>query len=336
MIDVCAEDSPSCPEPDVDVTEQLRQAHQLLEKVLRQVPKTGLNLARSATKTPPEKGSDSMSSAAGPVIAKLIHQTGHRPMSARAIYNVWPPLGETAALHRLHCELLARRGRVQVLLTQRAIEDGAHTPEIDEFLNQGADVRVLAGTAPTQSILDGVVALIADCRYDGGARLSVVREHYLVSTIDRLYTAAWHESVDLALLRRLDSDWQLDGTSCRVVELLSEGYTDEVAARKLGLSVRTYRRHVADLMQLLGARSRFQAGVLASRHFLPRVAGNQPPGSTDVCSPPPTAGEDRQTAHRPAANLGWRRYRRESSRPTPAPPDAKPADVLPDRRLGAA
>src|SRR5690606_14818250 len=118
---------------DVDVTEQLRQAHQLLEKVLRQVPRTGLNPARCVTRTPAEKGNDAMPSSAGPVIAKLIHQTGHRSMSARAIYNVWPPSGETAALHRLHCEILARRGRVQVLLTQRAIADGAHTPEIDEF-----------------------------------------------------------------------------------------------------------------------------------------------------------------------------------------------------------
>lgn len=291
MIDVCSEDSPSCPDSDVDFTEQLRQAHQLLEKALRHVPNTGASLERSVTNTRPANGSDPMFSAAGPVIAKLIHQTGHRPMSARAIYNVWPSSGETAALHRLHCELLGRHGQVQVLLTQRAIADNAHTPEIDEFLDRGADVRVLAGAAPTQSILDSVVALIADRRYDGKERLSVVHEQYLVSTIDRLYTAAWNESVDLALLRRLDPDWQLDGTSCRVVELLSEGYTDEVAARKLGLSVRTYRRHVADLMQLLGARSRFQAGVLASRHFLPRVnAGDQPSDSAQLWSPAATAG----------------------------------------------
>ncbi|MEU2593533.1 helix-turn-helix transcriptional regulator, partial [Streptomyces albidoflavus] len=31
----------------------------------------------------------------------------------------------------------------------------------------------------------------------------------------------------------------------------------------LGVSVRTYRRHVADLMQLLGAASRAQAALLA-------------------------------------------------------------------------
>ncbi|MDT0406950.1 response regulator transcription factor, partial [Streptomyces edwardsiae] len=38
---------------------------------------------------------------------------------------------------------------------------------------------------------------------------------------------------------------------------------DEAGARELGVSVRTYRRHVAELMQTLGAASRAQAALLA-------------------------------------------------------------------------
>lgn len=49
--------------------------------------------------------------------------------------------------------------------------------------------------------------------------------------------------------------------------MLSAGLTDESAARRLGLSVRTYRRRVAALMSLRGNESRFQAGPKA------RVAG---------------------------------------------------------------
>ncbi|URN11094.1 hypothetical protein LUW77_01230 [Streptomyces radiopugnans] len=41
---------------------------------------------------------------------------------------------------------------------------------------------------------------------------------------------------------------------------LRAGVTDEVAARELTVSVRTYRRYVAEIMTLLGASSRFQAG----------------------------------------------------------------------------
>ncbi|MDQ3981860.1 MAG: hypothetical protein M3271_04170 [Actinomycetota bacterium] len=38
--------------------------------------------------------------------------------------------------------------------------------------------------------------------------------------------------------------------------------TDEMAARRLGLSRRTFRRRLKALMDKLGARSRFQAGFM--------------------------------------------------------------------------
>ncbi len=41
------------------------------------------------------------------------------------------------------------------------------------------------------------------------------------------------------------------------------GLTDEAAARRLGTSLRIYRRRVAELMAALEAGSRFQAGVRA-------------------------------------------------------------------------
>lgn len=58
-----------------------------------------------------------------------------------------------------------------------------------------------------------------------------------------------------------------EATRLAVVRMLSEGHTDAVAARLLGLSERQFRRRVSQLMQELGAESRFQAGVLASRNL---------------------------------------------------------------------
>jgi DNA-binding NarL/FixJ family response regulator len=47
-----------------------------------------------------------------------------------------------------------------------------------------------------------------------------------------------------------------------VASLLVTGMTDEMAARRLGLSRRTFRRRLKALMDKLGARSRFQAGFM--------------------------------------------------------------------------
>lgn len=52
----------------------------------------------------------------------------------------------------------------------------------------------------------------------------------------------------------------------RLLTLLATGMTDQAIARHLGLSYRTARRRIAALMGALGAESRFQAGVQASRN----------------------------------------------------------------------
>ncbi|WP_181970428.1 helix-turn-helix transcriptional regulator [Kitasatospora xanthocidica] len=48
-----------------------------------------------------------------------------------------------------------------------------------------------------------------------------------------------------------------------VLHSLALGLTDEAASRRLGISTRTFRRHLAAVMQDLGATSRFQAAVIA-------------------------------------------------------------------------
>lgn len=62
--------------------------------------------------------------------------------------------------------------------------------------------------------------------------------------------------------RGTDDGWRpLSDREVELIMLLQVGYTDDAAARRLGVSPRTVRRMTADLMQRLGARSRFEAGI---------------------------------------------------------------------------
>jgi hypothetical protein len=54
-----------------------------------------------------------------------------------------------------------------------------------------------------------------------------------------------------------------------ILPLLAAGLKDEAIARKLGCGVRTVRRRIADAMESLGARTRFQAGFDAARRGWP-------------------------------------------------------------------
>jgi DNA-binding NarL/FixJ family response regulator len=56
---------------------------------------------------------------------------------------------------------------------------------------------------------------------------------------------------------------------CELLRMLSVGAQDEEVARELGISVRTVRRRLAELMTGIDARSRFQAGFqVATREWL--------------------------------------------------------------------
>lgn len=62
----------------------------------------------------------------------------------------------------------------------------------------------------------------------------------------------------------MDPD-QLDTSTAEVLRQMSLGLKDETAARNVGVSLRTYRRTVAQLMDKLNAQSRFQAGYQAAQ-----------------------------------------------------------------------
>lgn len=155
------------------------------------------------------------------------------------------------ALH----EILSRpegAPRVRVLTTLAGPPHGwAHPPSW----------RV-AAVPPMQLLLVDRVTALIQVESALGPRAAQVRDPTLVGTLLSLFDGLWHRSAPSA-----SPDFDVRGGSRlarAVLRAMSEGITDEAAARELGMSVRTYRRHVAEIMATLGARSRFQAGALAA------------------------------------------------------------------------
>ncbi|MER8083631.1 LuxR family transcriptional regulator [Streptomyces sp. NPDC058316] len=98
----------------------------------------------------------------------------------------------------------------------------------------------------------------------------VIREPSTVGYLCEIFEQAWDRSTPFA-----DAAGQgLEGVSREIhetiVRLLGAGLKDEAIARRLGMSLRTARRHIADIMEELDATSRFQAGAHAvARGLLP-------------------------------------------------------------------
>lgn len=91
------------------------------------------------------------------------------------------------------------------------------------------------------------------------------REPGIVASLVAIYQQAWDTAVPLGAERQRDQATGLSAGEREMLLLLSTGITDETAAKRLGVSLRTVRRQMAALMERLGATSRFEAGLKAAQ-----------------------------------------------------------------------
>ncbi|MFD7106394.1 LuxR family transcriptional regulator [Streptomyces celluloflavus] len=131
------------------------------------------------------------------------------------------------------------------------------------------EVRMARLLPLTAVIADGEVALLRTGKPGPGAA-AVVRAPSVVASLRALFDTVWQGATGVEeYLRLRRRNWP--EVAGKVLVRLRDGVSDDTAARELAMSVRTYRRHVADIMALLGATSRFQAGVRAAEAgLLPR------------------------------------------------------------------
>ncbi|WP_326956179.1 DNA-binding response regulator [Amycolatopsis sp. NBC_01286] len=125
--------------------------------------------------------------------------------------------------------------------------------------DHGARIRITERDINETILLDRRIAIVAGDRVGGVRSYTVVSSPELIQGIQSLYEAVWASAIDL-------ESYQARFTELgarEILEQLAAGCKDETAARALGVSLRTYRRRVAELMEILGASSRFQAGARA-------------------------------------------------------------------------
>lgn len=146
----------------------------------------------------------------------------------------------------------------------------AHLEELEEA---GAEVRV-ASVLPFRLILvDRIVAYvptgITDTDTDAGpddiAALEV-RDRDMLGLFQAVFEFCWvHGATASAALPHSaeTTGEELDGREVSLLRMLGQGLKDDAIARSLGISSRTLRRIMTDLMRKLNADSRFQAGAHA-------------------------------------------------------------------------
>ena len=156
------------------------------------------------------------------------------------------------------------------LLSPVALADEDDRAHLRLVQSLGALVRISGSRLPHETILiDRRVMILAGQETPNGREYTVTTSQTLIDGVHSLFEAIWDTAADLDTYLRGDIP-HLDPDGRLILQALGSGLTDASAAKRLGVSLRTYRRRVADLMAKLDADSRFQAGLRAGELGLPR------------------------------------------------------------------
>lgn len=173
---------------------------------------------------------------------------------------VLPDRGERASAVGPLVDALAEalgRGLVVRLLCAPGAADEELSRELGRYGALVSVTRVATTGAQAVVIVDGSVVFVPA---HGPATM---RGPAVVRVFEALFAGAWASAVPLADHDRLRRHTRGEVTR-GVLRLLAGGLADDAGAKEMSVSLRTYRRHVAEVLGALGARSRFQAGARAA------------------------------------------------------------------------
>jgi DNA-binding CsgD family transcriptional regulator len=162
---------------------------------------------------------------------------------------------------------LGRGIRTKALYQNAALGDRATVAYLSELAGHGASIRFIHAVPGRTLIIDReVVTIRLPTKGSPRHSLVVVKEPNIVAWAVATFEQLWADATTLEeFLAKTDIVTEIDPTRRSILRLMAEGEKDEAISRKLSISVRTCRRHIAEYMMQVGANSRFQAGVIAAR-----------------------------------------------------------------------
>lgn len=175
------------------------------------------------------------------------------------------PPAEIDHVRRLALRSLGRGVRMRTVVVRRALDDPRTVEYLGEMVSRGGRVRVAEEISEHILVYDRHAALVPIDPNDTDRGALLAHSSGLVTNLVALFEKIWgeSESVSLLLQKPEQGDSGLSESARRVLMLMCTAGKDEAAARDLGISIRTYRRHVANVMRRLGATTRAQAALLA-------------------------------------------------------------------------
>ncbi|MGW5876154.1 LuxR C-terminal-related transcriptional regulator [Nocardiopsis terrae] len=165
--------------------------------------------------------------------------------------------------------IMLERGVVMRSVLQHATRHHAPTRHyVNEVTKLGAQVRTIPVVPRRMIIFDRKVAFIPVEGGEVAQGAVMLREPSVVDNLYSFFDLMWQSGRPFPVDVSNEQTEAKEEVREAILEALATGAKDEMVSRKLGISVRSCRRHIAEIMTELKAESRFQAGIFAHKRGL--------------------------------------------------------------------
>ncbi|MEV0593722.1 helix-turn-helix transcriptional regulator [Nonomuraea cavernae] len=154
-------------------------------------------------------------------------------------------------------------GQVQcrAIYETRCAEHPIGAKTIEAAVAAGEQARLLPRVGMKMKLADEAVALLPLTPTGMGGAL-LVRSPVIVGALREYFELLWEKAIPFG---SSEAAGPLTSAQSQVLQLLTQGLSDEAIARRMDISVNTMRRHWTAIRDALGVETRFAAGAAAAR-----------------------------------------------------------------------
>lgn len=136
---------------------------------------------------------------------------------------------------------------------------------IESSMAEGEEVRIMRNLPMKMKLVDEEVAMLP-LTPSGASGIALVKAPVIVKALRQYFELLWARATPVSGSAPAPSPE--NGPSelqLQLIRMMALGLKDESIANRTGLSLRTVRRHISTIMEMLSAETRFAAGVMASK-----------------------------------------------------------------------
>ncbi|SED36641.1 regulatory protein, luxR family [Streptomyces sp. 2112.3] len=175
------------------------------------------------------------------------------------------PTEAIAAGQSLNEQAMLRGVKFRSLYLQSITNDRATADYVQWARSYGSEIRLAPSLPMRLLIVDHEEAVIPGNPVNGQPTALLIRTPPVIRALEALFEAYWKDAEPMTPPCEGPAGPEPTPQERELLRMLAHGDKDEAVARALGVSVRTERRMVAELLARIGAGSRFELAVKAAK-----------------------------------------------------------------------